>query len=612
VTGSGTNYELVSGADTLEVRISSKTNLAGTSIPSGKFDIVGALGQFSTYYQILPRSSDDLIVEGGGPRITSGVPYETNITSSSLTFVWQTDLPGTSNVYYGTTTTYGDSVVDNSPTTQHQITVPALNPATIYHVRLGTADATGTTYTNDYRVSTSSLSSTGTMNVYFDYPVNTTVSAGENAQTVNIVNKLLSRINAAASSIDFAMYNLSGTVGANVASALIAAKGRGVKVRVIGEADNSGNAPWTTLSNNSIPLIFDSYDATNAGAGLMHNKFVVIDNRSAISDTNDWVWTGSWNATDPGNNDDAQNVIEIQDRALANAYTAEFNEMWGSDSATPNSSTSRFGARKLDNTPHYFVVNNTPIELYFSPSDGTTAKIIKTLNKATNDINFALLTFTRNDIANVLIAKKKGGLKVRGVMDNRTDNSSVYDTLLASGVDMHLKGGAVSGLLHHKYGLVDAQTMHQQQYVITGSHNWSGNAENSNNENTLIINSRRLANLYLQEFVARYKEAGGSDSIALTVKKVEAQAPKSYGLSQNYPNPFNPTTNFEMRIAKYGFVSFKIFDLLGREVASVVNENKAPGIYTITWDASKLASGMYLCKMSAENFTETRKVLLVR
>ena len=612
VSGSGTNYNLVSGTDTLEIRISAKTNLANTSVPSGTFDIVGALGQFTTYYQILPRSADDIIVEGGGPRITSGVPYETNITSTGLSFVWQTDSPGSSIVYYGLTTTYNDSVVDNSQTTEHQVNVTGLNPATFYHVRLGTANGAGVTYTNDYLVSTSSATSTGTINVFFNYPVDTTVAQGENAQTVNIVNNLLTRINAATYSVDVALYSLSGTVGANVASALIAAKNRGVMVRVIGEAGNSSTAPWTTLANNSVPLIFDTFDPTNAGAGLMHNKFLIFDNRDTTSDTDDWVWTGSWNATDPGNNDDAQNAIEIQDKALANAYTAEFDEMWGSATQTPNASLSRFGAHKLDNTPHYFAVGGVPIELYFSPSDGTTSKIIKTLNKATDDINFALLTFTRNDIANVLIAKKKAGLKVRGVMDNRTDQGSVFDTLLASGVDVHLKGSAIRNLFHHKYGLVDAETVHPQQYVITGSHNWSSSAENSNNENTLIIESQRIANLYLQEFAARYAEAGGTDHIAVSVVRADDNIPRTTSLSQNYPNPFNPATTFQVQIARSGLVTVKVYDLLGREVATLMEGNRAAGVYTITWDASTLSSGMYLYVLRAGNFTETRKMLLVR
>ena len=83
--------------------------------------------------------------------------------------------------------------------------------------------------------------------------------------------KLINRINAATYSIDVALYSLSGTVGANVAAALIAAKGRGVKVRVIGEKDNQGTAPWTTLKKkehlNSAAKIFGNM-IWNVGAHI--------------------------------------------------------------------------------------------------------------------------------------------------------------------------------------------------------------------------------------------------------------------------------------------------------------------------------------------------------
>ena len=610
-TGSGTNYDLISGTDTLEVRISTKTNIAGTSVPSSKFDIVGALGQFTTYYQILPRSYNDIIVEGAGPRIISSAPYEINMTSSSVTFSWQTDAPGNSIVIRGLTTSYTDTLKDANSVTTHQLTVNGLLPATVYHIKIGSASASGTTYTNDYIVSTSSQSSHGTMNVYFNYPVNTAIARGENAQTVSIVDKVLSRINVAQYSIDVALYSLSGTVGTNIAAALVSAKNRGVKVRVIGEADNSGTTPWAAFGSNGIPIIFDTFDATNAGAGLMHNKFFIIDLRDSTSDTTSWVVTGSWNATDPGNNNDAQNVIEIQDKALANAYTIEFNEMWGSNTDTPNAANSRFGAHKQDNTPHCFIINSVPVELYFSPSDGTTSKIIKTLNKALHSVDFGVMTFTRTDIANVLVAEKNADIKVHGVMDNRTDQGSVFDTLVASGVDVHLKGSAITGIFHHKYGIVDAESSYPNQYVITGSHNWSSSAENANNENTLIINSQRIANLYLQEFSARYTEAGGTD-VLTRVAMINSAVPLTFHLSNNFPNPFNPTTNFEFSLPKSGTVSLKVFDIIGREVATLVNEVKPAGTYQVTWNATRLATGVYFFKLQSGTSIDVKKAMLLK
>jgi phosphatidylserine/phosphatidylglycerophosphate/cardiolipin synthase-like enzyme len=610
VTGSGTNYNLTTSGGTVQVRISSRVNLAGLPIPTGTFDMVGVLGQFGATYQILPRSLDDIMLEGSGPRITSLMPYEKTITPTSITFQWTTDVAGSSIVQYGTTPGYASQVVDTTRVVYHEVTVSGLNPATIYHVRLGSQNDGGTTYTGNYVVSTASQNSTGQINVYFNKSINATVAVAETAKgNFDFVSKLIQRIDAAQASVDICMYNLSGSPGSNVANALVRAKGRGVKVRAIGEKDTQGNAPWSTLKNGGIPVIDDGYDTINGGAGLMHNKFIVIDYRDS-SETNDWVWTGSWNITETGTNNDMQNVIEIQDKALAGAYTLEFEEMWGSSTDTPNQSATRFGARKLDNTPHLFNIAGTPVELYFSPSDRTTSQIIKTINRAANSINVALLTMTRTDIAGALRTKHLAGAKVRGILDNKTDQGSQWKFLTDNGMEFLIDPSPA--LFHHKYAIIDAERKLIDNYLITGSHNWSSAAENSNDENTLIIRSARIANLFLQEFKARYLESGGSDNIIVSAGQGGNVLPSDFSLSQNFPNPFNPSTRFEFRVPRTEFVSVKLYDMLGRQVAILVNEEKAPGSYTVTLHATNLASGVYYYRMTAGSFVETKKMLLVR
>ncbi len=88
--------------------------------------------------------------------------------------------------------------------------------------------------------------------------------------------------------------------------------------------------------------------------------------------------------------------------------------------------------------------------------------------------------------------------------------------------------------------------------------------------------------------------------------------PESYSLSQNYPNPFNPTTNLEFGISKLGFVSLKVYDVLGKEVMTLVNEIKPAGRYKIDFNGSNLSSGMYFYKLEAGNFTETKRMLLIK
>jgi len=95
--------------------------------------------------------------------------------------------------------------------------------------------------------------------------------------------------------------------------------------------------------------------------------------------------------------------------------------------------------------------------------------------------------------------------------------------------------------------------------------------------------------------------------------KVESEIiPAKYYLSDNYPNPFNPTTSIKYSLPEQQFVSLKIFDILGKEVASLVNENKSAGNYEVNFDASNLSSGVYFYQFRAGNFTETKKMLLMK
>jgi len=88
--------------------------------------------------------------------------------------------------------------------------------------------------------------------------------------------------------------------------------------------------------------------------------------------------------------------------------------------------------------------------------------------------------------------------------------------------------------------------------------------------------------------------------------------PKDYSLLQNYPNPFNPTTSIKYSLPEQQFVSLKIFDILGKEVATLVNENKPAGNYEMNFDASNLTSGVYFYQLRAGSFAATRKLILMK
>jgi len=87
---------------------------------------------------------------------------------------------------------------------------------------------------------------------------------------------------------------------------------------------------------------------------------------------------------------------------------------------------------------------------------------------------------------------------------------------------------------------------------------------------------------------------------------------KDYALAQNYPNPFNPATIITYQLPKSGSVTLKIYDMLGKEVKTLVNEQKEMGRYTVQFDASSLASGMYVYQLRANDYTSTKKMLLLK
>ena len=96
------------------------------------------------------------------------------------------------------------------------------------------------------------------------------------------------------------------------------------------------------------------------------------------------------------------------------------------------------------------------------------------------------------------------------------------------------------------------------------------------------------------------------------VEASSGQLPSSPVLHRNYPNPFNPLTNLQLSISNCQLTILRVYNILGQEVATLVNEVKPPGEYTVTWDASNVPSGVYLCRLEAGGFVQTIKMILLR
>ena len=369
----------------------------------------------------------------------------------------------------------------------HTISLTGLQPATFYYVECYSVNGTDTAFSSTGIYSTASNSS-GKIRPYFNYSVDNSFSTGVDAQNIGSAfrDTIAAYIDLAQNTLDICVYNASSVFLAN---AINDAYDRGVQVRYIAD-DDAQNLMLPNLDPNIPVVIRDP-----SPAGIMHNKFIIVD---ANSVNNSWVMGGSTNWTDPSNLlNDYNNIIFIQDQAIAKAYTLEFEEMWGGV----------FGTHKLDNTPHKFNLNGVNVEVYFSPSDRTTSKILDLIKTANQSVEFGLLSFTRDDLGDAIINQDiQFGVTVRGIIESKnSSNGGEYDNLVAANVNVRSHEG-VTHQFHHKYLIVDANLTTSNPAVLTGSHNWSNNAENNSDENTIIIYDHTISNIYLQEFEERWSE----------------------------------------------------------------------------------------------------------
>jgi len=121
-----------------------------------------------------------------------------------------------------------------------------------------------------------------------------------------------------------------------------------------------------------------------------------------------------------------------------------------------------------------------------------------------------------------------------------------------------------------------------------------------------------ITNNYI--FAGTYEESVWRRPLSdfIGIQNISTEIPDKYSLSQNYPNPFNPSTNIKFELPKSNYVTLKIYDALGRETATLVNEKLAPGTYEVDWNGSNYSSGVYFYRLITDNFNETKKMLMIK
>ena len=300
----------------------------------------------------------------------------------------------------------------------------------------------------------------------------------------------------------------------------------------------------TIINNAGIPLIDDTADGTK-GSGLMHHKFMIIDGTT--------IFTGSANFTlsgihgDFSNSDtrgNANHLIKIDNRQLANLFTEEFNYMWGD--GVGKDDDSQFGLDKPYRPPETVSWENTTLTVQFSPTSTTkdwhlttNGLIARAIANTTSSINLALFVFSEQELADILEQKQQQGVKIKAVFDpgfafryysealdllgvsikNRCQTETNNNPWQKPIKDVGIPQLSMGDKLHHKFASLD------NKITITGSQNWSPTANYTNDETVLIIDNSTVNSHFEREFMRLYQSASlGLSQSAL--KKIKLQQQK--------------------------------------------------------------------------------------
>jgi phosphatidylserine/phosphatidylglycerophosphate/cardiolipin synthase-like enzyme len=298
----------------------------------------------------------------------------------------------------------------------------------------------------------------------------------------SIPEKLIAYINQAEHTIHVAAFEFNLTP---VAEALIAAHERGVKVQWVTDDEYGLDADWEEGHGQFAMLEDAGIEVKDDGrSALMHNKFWVFDDQM--------VWTGSTNATVNDNFRNNNNVMIIHSPDVATMYEREFQEMWDGQFGPTSPSTV-----DLQST----VVGRTPVQVLFAAEDEAISHLVPLVEGAQESIRIMAFSFTHDALGEAVLQRAQKGVDVKGIFETRgseTEHSELA-RLFCAKVPARQDGNP--GTFHHKVIVID------EKILITGSLNFSNNADESNDENLVVIQGKTISDKYLQEFDRRWDEA---------------------------------------------------------------------------------------------------------
>ncbi len=337
----------------------------------------------------------------------------------------------------------------------------------------------------------------GRVEVYFNEPG----TRRDNMWHSDAVQVMIELVESAEDSIEMAVM---GFYYEPLVDAFIDAHDRGVDIRMVGDAGHWYNDGYLRFDDRQIPIV------TGNLAHIMHDKFMIVDDR--------FIWSGTANWTDTDLNYNSNNFIYIDSPEVAADFYDEWEQMFNG--------VYGHGKTEVDNGRVY-EVGDTTVEVWFSPNEDSMGRILETIDEVEQSLRFTIFAFTKDQVGGAFIRKQAeldvlnaaDGLdgddvdfrdkrSVAGVVckSQLHSNNQYHEAyrLLSSGIPLRLDGNdnskqpgdyqAGGGRLHSKTMIMDVGT--DTARVLTGSFNWSSSATVSNDEFMFILHGERIANQF--------------------------------------------------------------------------------------------------------------------
>lgn len=359
----------------------------------------------------------------------------------------------------------------------------------------------------------------------------------------------------------------------------------------------------TILRQGKIPILDDTADGSK-GTGLMHHKFIIIDEQAVITGSANFTLSGiHGDFTQLETRGNTNNLIKINSPEVATLFTEEFNLMWGD--GVGGQPDSLFGVKKPFRPTQLVTVGETRIQIKFSP-DSTTIPwentsnglINQQLQQADTSIQLALFVFSDQLLADALEKQQQKGVNIQALIDagfafrNYSEGLDMLGVALSNNCQYELNNHpwtnplttvGISQLpkgdkLHHKFAVIDQNT------VITGSHNWSNAANHNNDETVLILKNPLIAEHYQQEFNDLYETA-----ILGLPKTLLSKIEKDQQDCSTFTTPSSPVTNQIININTATQAELETLPGVGEKLAQRIIEERKKQPFTSLADLKRVS-----------------------